>query len=73
MRIYYFGELIEDNGVKVTNSAEQKTEILEQTQMELTAPVPTRKSSMESIGDLLKEIDMNLDSLRQNRQRSMQY
>ncbi len=66
MKIYYFGELIEENGVKITEVAKEKTEILEQTELKLDSAKADagRKAGMQSIGELLKDIDMNLDSFR---------
>jgi hypothetical protein len=61
MRIYYFGELIEENGRKVKSEAQKQMQ-LEFSQAEQT-PMP-KKSGMDSIGDILKELDLNLDSLR---------
>lgn len=60
MRIYYFGELIEENGQKV-----QKQKI-EQTQLELESVKLEQKQKfgMDSIGDILKELDLNLDIYR---------
>ena len=59
MKIYYFGELIEDNGVKVekqtTGSERQLTLTLENKKEE-------KKIGMPSIGDLLKDIDLNLEN-----------
>lgn len=62
MKIYYFGELIEENGRKVTN----ETNTPETDQLTLSfadqepAPEP-KKGGMDSIGDILKELDLNLD------------
>lgn len=59
MKIYYFGELIEENGRKIKNETE--------TQLELSFAdatddsVPPKKISMDSIGDILKDLDLNLD------------
>lgn len=63
MRIYYFGELIKD-----TNKETEKVEILEQTTLELNQArqQQNKKVGMDSIGDLLKELDLNLDSFRVN-------
>lgn len=61
MRIYYFGELIKD-----TNKETEKVEILEQTTLELnhSKAKPAKKVGMDSIGDLLKELDLNLDTFQ---------
>lgn len=70
MRIYYFGELIKD-----TNNHNKKPVKLNQTKLNLEpakAPVG-RKAGMQSIGELLKDIDMNLDSFRPNRKQSLHY
>jgi hypothetical protein len=61
MRIYYFGELIEENGRKIVNetkTAEQTTLDFESASLSDEEPVRT---GMPSIGDILKEIDLNLD------------
>lgn len=51
-------------------TVKEKTEELQQTQLKLESPVPVKKSGMQSIGELLQEIDMNLDVYRsKNRQR----
>ena len=59
MRIYYFGELIED-----TNETNMKNKQLEQTRMELPAQPETKKTGMPSVGDLLKDLDLNIDVYR---------
>lgn len=56
MRIYYFGELVED-----TN--ETKKAEMGQTKLELNE-VPQEKSGIQSIGEILQELDLNLDSFR---------
>ena len=63
MRIYYFGELIEENGRKVRP---EQTETLEQTALDLdnVRPVQTRSADMQSIGEIIKELDLTLDSFR---------
>lgn len=58
MRIYYFGELIED-----TNKKEQIIEI-EQTALDLQSLDKPKKVGMDSIGDLLNELNLNLDVYR---------
>lgn len=66
MRIYYFGELIEDtenptfNKTK-TEQTSLELEFAEQKQQEKS------KTGMESIGDILKDLDLNLDSFRPSR------
>ena len=57
MKIYYFGELIEENGVKVAT----KTEI-EQTKLAFDEE-SEKKVGLRSIGDILKEIDLSLDGV----------
>lgn len=90
MRIYYFGNLIQDNDSRKMSYSElmkkigeveffssskpkttkQEAEELQQTQLKLESPVPAKKSGMQSIGELLQEIDMNLDVYRnKNKQR----
>ncbi len=67
MRIYYFGELIQDsNGNKVNETKTTKTEESEikQTTFNFDAEQTVKKSrtlGMESIGDLLRDLDLNLD------------
>lgn len=62
MNIYYYGELIEENGRKVTN----QTNTTETDKLTLAfaaeepAPEP-KKTGMDSIGDILKDLDLNLD------------
>ena len=62
MKIYYFGKLIEENGRKVTN--EINTSEIDQLTLafatEEPAPEP-KKTGMDSIGDILKDLDLNLD------------
>jgi hypothetical protein len=66
MRIYYFGKLIEDtenpdfNKTK-TEQTSLKLELSEQKQQEKT------KTGMESIGDILKDINLNIDVYRSNK------
>ena len=48
MKIYYFGKLIQDTEDTYVSQTKEKTE----------------ESGMASIGDILKEIDMNLDTYR---------
>ena len=65
MRIYYFGELIEDTNNPNTNLQTQET------QLELSfadapadsTPAP-KKTGMDSIGDILKDLDLNIDIYR---------
>ncbi len=59
MRIYYFGELIEVDGKKV----EKETKI-QQTKLEFETVKPAEKPGMSSVGELLKDIDLNLDIYR---------
>lgn len=65
MKIYYYGELIEENGRKVTN--EINTSEIDQLTLafatEGPAPEP-KKTGMDSIGDILKDLDLNLDIYR---------
>lgn len=73
MRIYYFGELVEENGRKVAKETKMKnTKIAksgsetrvsttrEQTELEFEN-IEDKKTGMESIGDLLRDIDLSLD------------
>lgn len=63
MRIYYFGELIED-----TNETKKVATI--QTALPLEATVVAeepQKSGMQSIGDILQELDLSLDTFRSGR------
>ncbi|HMT18765.1 MAG TPA: hypothetical protein PKD20_01865 [Candidatus Saccharibacteria bacterium] len=70
MKIYYFGELIEENGRKITNALEAETKKAQEiAQLELsfadTEPAPEpKKTGMDSIGDILKELDLSLDIYR---------
>lgn len=79
MRIYYFGNLIQaDDSEKMSyselmekigeieffSSPESKTETVQQTQLQLKSPTPTKRTGMQSISEILKDIDMNLDSFR---------
>jgi hypothetical protein len=57
MRIYYFGELIEDTNKKT----EEK---IEQTQLHLKET--DQKIGMPSLADILKEIDLSLDTYNKN-------
>lgn len=62
MRIYYFGELIED-----TNDPDFNKTKTEQISLKLESPVEQKKQNkvkmgMDSIGDILKDLDLNLDS-----------
>lgn len=59
MRIYYFGELIEVDGKKVEK--ETKTQ---QTKLEFETVKSVEKPGMSSVGELLKDIDLNLDIYR---------
>lgn len=70
MKIFYFGELIEENGRKVTNETNSETKTAQEiAQLELSfaddesAPEP-KKTGMESIGDILKDLDLNIDIYR---------
>lgn len=65
MKIYYFGELIEEDGRKVTNETETtKTDQLTLSFAD-TEPAPEpKKTGMDSIGDILKELDLSLDVYR---------
>jgi hypothetical protein len=61
MRIYYFGELVED-----TNNPNFKKIKTEQTSLKLESPIEQKKQSkvkmgMDSIGDLLKDLNLNID------------
>lgn len=56
MRIYYFGKLIED-----TN--ETKNQIIEQTALDLLQPEEP-KPAVDSLGDLLNDLDLSLDIWR---------
>ena len=67
MKIFYFGELIEENGRKVTNETKSETKTAQEiAQLELSFaegesdPQP-KKTGMESIGDILKDLDLNID------------
>jgi hypothetical protein len=66
MRIYYFGELIEDT--ENPNFNKTKTE---QTSLELELSEQKKqdktKTGMEPMGDILKDLDLNLDSFRPSR------
>lgn len=61
MKIYYFGELIEENGRKIV----KETKTAEQTRLNFeAASIPDEepvRTGMPSLGDILKEIDLNLD------------
>jgi hypothetical protein len=72
MRIYYFGELVED-----TNDPNFNKTKTEQTSLELEFSEKKEKKSekrektgMDSIGDLLKEINLNIDVYRPNKLRN---
>ena len=57
MKIYYFGELIEDtNALKAQKIATQMTLSFDEE--------PLAKTGMPSIGDILKELDLSLDVYR---------
>lgn len=78
MKIYYFGELIEENGVKVKGEVEieqtslnfDKTEAENKKAKSSTfhSAVEETKVGMSSIGELLKDIDLNIDVYRPLRQ-----
>jgi len=55
MKIYYFGELIEDNGRKIEKQ--------QQTALALETP-QAEKTIFDTIGDLLGELDLSLDVYR---------
>ena len=63
MRIYYFGELVQD-----TNNPDFNKTKTEQTSLELKAHEPKEemksKLGMDSIGDLLKDLNLNIDVYR---------
>ena len=66
MRIYYFGELVED-----TENPEFKKTKTEQTSLKLESTVEQKKQNkvkmgMDSIGDLLKDLNLNIDVYRPN-------
>ena len=56
MRIYYFGELVEDTSI--TNKNKQTETKVEQTSLALEKP---QKTVFEQVDELLQDIDMNLD------------
>lgn len=62
MRIYYFGELIEENGVKVAPETKKETKQIEM-KFEKVIAKPDR-DGMQSIGDILKDLDLTIDSFR---------
>ena len=57
MKIFYFGELVEDTNAPKENTSDQLTLAFV---AEEPAPEP-KKTGMESIGDILKDLDLNLD------------
>jgi hypothetical protein len=66
MRIYYFGELVED-----TNNPDSNKTKTEQTSLKLESSVEQKKQNkvkmgMDSIGDLLKDLNLNIDVYRPN-------
>jgi hypothetical protein len=66
MRIYYFGELVED-----TENPEFNKTKTEQTSLKLESTVEQKKQNkvkmgMDSIGDLLKDLNLNIDVYRPN-------
>lgn len=58
MRIYYFGELIEDTNAKKEETKKQQTQ--------LALEEPRQKVGMPSLGDILQEIDLSLDAYHKN-------
>ena len=62
MRIYYFGKLIEDTN----NPAVREEKDCKQTELDFSAAVENKKPSigMPSIGDLLEDINLDLESYR---------
>lgn len=63
MRIYYFGELIQDTNKNQTN--------IEQTTFNFdNVPFRKQNTGMDSIGDLLKELDLYTDSFQSHSNRS---
>ena len=70
MRIYYFGELVED-----TENPEFKKTKTEQTSLKLESTVEQKKQNkvkmgMDSIGDLLKDLNLNIDVYRPNKNKN---
>lgn len=68
MRIYYFGELIEENGRKIKNETKTPKQIkLNFESLQRAAEAEEKQDAgMQSIGDILQELDMTLDSFRSN-------
>lgn len=70
MKIFYFGELIEENGRKVTkdtNNETKKAQEIAQLALSFAETEPEeepKKTGMESIGDILKDLDLNIDLYR---------
>jgi hypothetical protein len=65
MKIYYFGELIEDTNE--TKNETKKSQEIAQLALNLSEPEPKeepKKTGMESIGDILKDLDLNIDIYR---------
>ncbi len=66
MKIFYFGELIEENGRKVKNETKNTQDVAQLT-LNLAEQEPAeepKKTGMESIGDILKDLDLNIDIYR---------
>ncbi len=65
MKIYYFGELIEDTNE--TKNDTKKSQEIAQLALNLGEQEPAeepKKTGMESIGDILKDLDLNIDIYR---------
>lgn len=60
MRIYYFGELVEDT----ENSIPKTREEVMQTAFEFSEGERLKKEGMPSVGELLEGLDLNLDVYR---------
>lgn len=61
MRIYYFGELVEDTNNPVPKTREEIMQTAFEFSDESEQP---KRSGMPSIGDLLEDIDLSLEAYR---------
>jgi hypothetical protein len=65
MRIYYFGELIEDTNNPKNEIEEKQLKLELEASPSMSEKANTKiKVGMESIGDILKELNLNVDSFR---------
>lgn len=64
MRIYYFGELIEDNENFETKNGSRDGKKLEDLNQGSNAAYFDDENTMKSVGSILKDLDMTIDTYR---------